>query len=77
MPFEGNYRVRIAKKAKTDVAEITLHTGWRRYHRIEIGDELTVLGDNVLVVLPPGLSEAEEERVRKFVEGKDEHPETI
>ena len=63
--------MRLAVRAKTDVAEITLNTEWCRHHRIEIGDELTVLGSNVLVVLPPGLSKEEEERVRKFVEGKE------
>lgn len=71
MPFEGNYIVRMANKAKSGVAEITLNTQWRRYHRVQIGDELTVLGDSVLVVLPPKISEADEKRVRDFVEGKD------
>ena len=73
MGNEHNFSVRSAWGSKnTRVAEITLPAAWRRYHKIEIGDELTLLADNILVVLPPRLSDKEEERVRKFVEGREE-----
>lgn len=57
-------------KKDTRVAEITLPAPWRRGSKIEIGDELILLADNILVILPPGISEEEEKRVREFVGGK-------
>ena len=71
MPTEKKYKLRYNGKKRLNVAELTIPPEWRRYHKIEIGTELTTLANNVLVILPPGLSEEDEKRVRDFVEGKN------
>lgn len=61
------YQVRSAGgKAQTSTKEITLSPKWLKEHRIEIGDELSVIANNVLIIVPPGLSREEEDRVLEF-----------
>lgn len=61
------YQVRSAGgKAQTSTKEITLSPKWLREHNIEIGDELSVVANNVLIIIPPGLSRKEEDRVLEF-----------
>ena len=67
------FRVRSAMgKAITYSKEITLPSKWIKQHGIEIGDELSMVLNNILVVIPPGLTEEEEERIFKFVRRGEE-----
>ena len=52
--------------------EVTLPMRWIKQHRIEAGDELSMILNNILVIIPPGLSEEEEERIFKFVKRGEE-----
>ena len=69
MPIEKEYKIRRARKG-AEIAEITVPTDWRKYHKIEIGDFCKVLADGVIIILPPNVSEAKEEEVREFLERK-------
>jgi len=74
MPFEKKYIVRPANKGiKGEKGkEVTLLPEWCKYHNVVTGDEVKVLADGVVVILPPNISEAEEERVRNFLERKED-----
>lgn len=67
LPIEREYRVRPQVKGKFGVAgkQVTLPPGWCRHHNIEWGDEVTVLADEVAVIIPPNMSSEDEEIVRK------------
>ena len=61
------YQIRSAGgKAQTSTKEITLSPKWIKKHRIEIGDEVSVIANNVLIILPPGLSKEEEDEILEF-----------
>ena len=68
MPHEKEYKIRPAFSGG-ETAEMTLPTNWTRYHRLKFGDKVKVLADGVIVVLPPGVGEEEEQRARRFIEG--------
>ena len=65
--IEKEYKVR-ASTGKDESAEITIPTGWKRYHKIEFGDIVKILADGVIVVLPPNTTEEKEAEVRRFLE---------
>lgn len=69
--LEKEYKIR---RATTDdeTAEVTLPTSWKRYHKLKFGDKVKMLGNGLIVILPPGASEEKEEEVRKFLEGGGE-----
>jgi hypothetical protein len=67
MPFEKTYKVRKAS-SKRKAKEIGLPPEWCKYHDIEIGDSLTMLGDSILVIFPNNDKETEA-KVRAFLEG--------
>lgn len=48
--------------------EITLHPDWCAYHKIETGDNVTVIANGIMVILPPNTSEKREDEVRRFLE---------
>ena len=68
--LEKEYKIR---RATTDdeTLEITIPTLWSRFHRIKSGDKAKVLADGVIVILPPKTSKKEEERARRFIQGRD------
>ena len=66
MPIEKRYKIRKATKKGT-LAEITVPTEWRKYHGIEYGDEVKMLADSILVVLPKD-DKRTEAKVRAFLE---------
>lgn len=68
MPIEKDYKIRRARTG-AEIAEITVPTDWRKYHKIEIGDVCKVLADGVIVILPPSVTEEKEAEVRRFLEG--------
>ena len=70
MPQEKEYKVRPAFPGG-ETAEMTLPTAWTRYHRLKFGDKLKTIANGVLIVLPPNISKAEEDRARRFIEGED------
>ena len=74
MPFEKKYIVRPANKGKLGEKgkEVTLLPEWCKYHNVETGDEVKVLADGVVVILPPNISKEEEERVRNFLERNED-----
>lgn len=69
-----NYKVRPSWKGKKGEKgkELTLHPDWCEYNKIKTGDEITVIANGVMVLLPPDTSEEKEEEVRKFLEGGSE-----
>ena len=69
MPIEKQYKLRRyigGEKGRGN--EITVPPDWCRFHQIKTGEDITVLADGVVILLPPNISEAEEERVRNFLE---------
>jgi bifunctional DNA-binding transcriptional regulator/antitoxin component of YhaV-PrlF toxin-antitoxin module len=67
--IEKKYKVR-RSSTKDETAEVTIPIGWRRYHKIQFGDEVTVFADGIIMILPPNISEEAEEKARAFLEGK-------
>ena len=69
--IKRNYKVRPSWKGKEGEKgkELTLHPDWCEYNEIETGDEITILADGVMVLLPPNISEEKEAEVRRFLEG--------
>ena len=68
--IKRKYLVRPSWKGKAGIGgkEITLHPDWCEYNEIEQGDEITILANGVMVLLPPGVSKEKEVEVRKFLE---------
>ena len=68
--IKREYKVRSSWKGKEGERgrEITLQPDWCAYHKIEIGDIVTVIANGVMVILPPNTSEKKEEEVRRFLE---------
>lgn len=66
--IEKEYKIR---RATTDdeTAEVTLPTGWKRYHKLKFGDKIKMLADGVIIILPPNATEEKEAEVRRFLEG--------
>lgn len=61
------YQIRSAGgKAQTSTKEITLSPKWIKKHGIKVGDEVSVVANNVLIIIPPSLSREEEDRVLAF-----------
>lgn len=67
--LEKEYIVRRAT-GDDETAEVTLPTSWKRYHKIEFGNKVKMLGNGVLVILPPNTTMEKEVEVRRFLEGK-------
>ena len=67
--LEKEYIVRRAT-GDDETAEVTLPTSWKRYHKIEFGKKVKMLGNGVLVILPPNTTMEKEVEVRRFLEGK-------
>lgn len=67
--IEKEYVVRQAA-SNNETAEVTLPTGWKRYHKVQFGDRVKVLANGFIIILPPNTSEEEEEKARGFLEGK-------
>lgn len=67
--LEKKYIVRRAT-GDDETAEVTLPTSWKRYHKIEFGNKVKMLGNGVLVILPPNTTMEKEVEVRRFLEGK-------
>lgn len=67
MYIEKKYKVRPSTKGKLGAKgkEVSLPAEWCRYHNIEAGDEVIVLAKEVAVIIPPNMSIADEEIVRK------------
>ena len=68
--IERKYKIRPSWKGQKGEKgkEITLHPDWCKYNKMKTGDEITVLANGVMVLLPQGISEEREEEVRKFLE---------
>ena len=71
--IERKYKVRPSWKGEKGEKgkEVTLHPDWCEYNKIVTGDEITVLADGVMVLLPPDTTEEKELEVRRFLEGND------
>lgn len=67
--FEKEYKIRRAT-GDDETAEVTLPTTWKRYHKLKFGDKIRMIANGVIVILPPNVSEEEELRARRFLEGK-------
>ena len=67
--FEKEYKIRRAT-GDEETAEVTLPTTWKRYHKLKFGDKIKMIANGVIVILPPNVSEEEELRARRFLEGK-------
>lgn len=66
------YQIRSAGgKAQTATKEITIPANWIKKHNIKIGDEVTVVVNNVLIVIPPRASREEEDRVLAFAQDRE------
>lgn len=66
------YQIRSAGgKVQTKTKEITLSSNWIKKHGIEIGDEVSVIVNNVLIIVPPGASRKEEDRILAFAREGD------
>ena len=66
--IEKEYKIRRATTGD-ETAEVTLPTSWKRYHKLNFGDKVKMLGDGVIIILPPNSTEEKEAEVRKFLEG--------
>lgn len=68
--IKRKYLVRPSWKGKQGIKgkEITLHPDWCEYNDLEPGDEITILANGVMVLLPPKISEEKEAEVRRFLE---------
>ena len=66
--LEREYKIRRAT-TNDETAEVTLPTGWKRYHKLKFGDKVKMLANGVIVILPPNVTEEKEEEVRRFLEG--------
>ncbi len=70
MPSEVKRRVfKIGGKTEKSSA-IILPAPWVRYEGVGKGDEVKVLFDGLLIVLPPGATEEDEARARAALEGR-------
>ena len=65
--IEKEYKIRRAT-AGEETAEVTLPTIWKRYHKLKFGDKVKMLGDGIIIILPPNATEDEEAKVRRFLE---------
>ena len=70
--IKREYKIRPSWKGKAGERgrEITLQPDWCAYHKIQIGDTVTVIANGIMVILPPNTSKKREEEVRRFLEGK-------
>lgn len=71
MPVEKKRTVRPSVKGKDGIErgkEVSLLPEWCAYHRIKCGDEVKMLADGVIIILPPNVTEEKEAEVRKFLE---------
>ena len=69
--IEKEYKIRRATTGD-ETAEITLPTSWKRYHKLKFGDKVKILGDGVIVILPPNTTKEIEEETRRFLEKRNE-----
>lgn len=69
--LKRRYKIRASNINKKEERgkEITLHPDWCEYNGIKTGEEMTVLANGVMVLLPPGTSKTKEKEVRAFLEG--------
>lgn len=67
--IEKRYKIR-RSSTKDETAEVTIPIGWRRYHKIAFGDEVKVIANGIIMILPPNISEEAEEKARGFLEGR-------
>lgn len=70
--IEREYKVRSSWKGEKGERgrEMTLQPDWCAYHKIKIGDTVTVIANGIMVILPPNISEKKEKEVRMFLEGE-------
>ena len=71
--IKRRYKIRPSWKGKEGEGgkEITLHPDWCEYNKLESGDEITILANGVMVLLPPKISAEKEAEVRRFLEGEN------
>lgn len=72
--IEMVYIVRPASMGKRGVngKEVTLPPRWCNRHNVRTGDIVKVLASGVMMILPPNISNMDEERVRNFLERKED-----
>jgi len=73
MPSEETRKIlRLGSRYKSSA--VTLPKGWIEYGKMEPGEEVRLLYDGILVVIPPRANPEIEQRVRDFLE-RVGHPE--
>lgn len=77
--FEGGIEIRKYKirsaggKVQTGTKEITLPQNWVRKHGLEVGSAVSVITNDILIIIPPGASRKEEDKALAFaMEGDSE-----
>ena len=69
--IKRKYKVRPSWKGEKGEKgkEVTLHPDWCEYNKIKAGDDVTIIANGVMVILPPDITEKREEEgtgVRAF-----------
>jgi len=56
-------------KTGGDSLAVVLPKSWCKFKDLKSGDKVSIIGNGILIILPPGTSDEEKAKVKKILEG--------